>query len=156
MAFDELRNLAQRFIDLSVNVAINRLIEKRDFTELIIELNTDEQLFRQGVDSLGVKLGNYAASTIEGIPGKFKGKREKGLPFDHVTLFDTGEFYESFTVDIRNEDDDFFTINANPIKEDTNLFDEWGNDVVGLTEESKQILADKLRRELSREILKLI
>ena len=68
----------------------------------------------------------------------------------------TGDFYKSWKVIIRNKDDDFFIMDANPIKEDTNLFVEWGVDVLGLTEQSMNILNDKLRVELQREIKKIM
>ena len=155
MFFQPLRNLANTIIDSNVNKIINLLIEKRDFTELIIELNTDKQLYEEGIDSLGVSLGNYAATTIEGT-ANFEGRKSKGLRFDHITLFDTGQFYKSFEVIIRNENDAFFFIDADPMRDDTNLFDEWGADIVGLTDKSKEILGDKLKVELQKEVRRLM
>lgn len=155
MFFEPLRNLANLVIDSNVNKIINSLIEKPEFKELIIELNTIEQLYEKGVDSLGVKLGEYSPTTIEGT-ASFAGRAERGLRFDHITLFDTGDFYKSWKVIIRNDNDAFFFIDADPIKEDTNLFIEWGVDVLGLTEESMNILNDKLKTELQREIKKIM
>ena len=155
MFFQPLRDIANLIIDSNVNRLINTLIKKPEFTKLIIELNTIEQLYEEGVDSLGVSLGQYSAATIEGT-SSFAGRAERGLRFDHITLFDTGDFYKSWKVDVRSDDDSFFIIDANPIKEDTNLFVEWGVDVLGLTEESMTILNNKLRVELTKEIKKLL
>ena len=155
MFFQPLKDLANLMIDSNINKIINTLIKRPEFTDLIIELNTQGQLYEEGVDSLGVSLGNYAATTIEGT-ASFAGRAERGLRFDHITLFDTGDFYKSFKVVIRNESDDFFFIDANPIKEDTNLFQEWGEDIVGLTQDSINVLNDKLRTELTKEIKKLL
>ena len=81
--------------------------------------------------------------------GQLKSKKEKGLPYDRITLFDTGDFYDTFKVIPFLGG---FEIDANPIKENTNLFDEFGEDILGLTEESREILVqyytDVIRREL--------
>ena len=59
--------------------------------EVIKELQTQEQLY-QGRDSKGIDIKPaYADSTI-------KIKKRKGLPADRVTLFDTGDFYNSLEV----------------------------------------------------------
>lgn len=110
----------------------------RELQDRILDLNRMDQLFNKGIDSTGKLLsdigGNYSPFTIEV-------KKGKGLPFAHVTLFDTGEFYDSFELMVTQT---FIDITANPIKDDTNLFTEWGKDILGLTEESKEILLDLL------------
>jgi hypothetical protein len=155
MFFQPLKDLANLMIQSNVNAIINKIIKRPEFTNLIIELNTQGQLYEKGVDSLGVSLGNYAATTIEGT-AQFAGRAERGLRFDHITLFDTGDFYKSFKVIIRNESDSFFFIDADPVKEDTNLFQEWGEDIVGLTQESIDVLNERLQTELTKEIKKLL
>jgi hypothetical protein len=148
MFFEPLRKIANNILDIDINQIVNAIIATPEFTNFIITLNTGGQLFDQGIDSLGLSLGRYAPDTIEQ-------KIEKGLPFDRITLFDTGEFYQSFDV-IANENDDFFTITANPIKEDSNLFEDFGENIVGLTEESKEFLAEKLKVKLQKELIKYI
>lgn len=105
-----------------------------EILEFVKELNLDQ--LRKGIDSNGVLLseigGEYADLTLELHPEKSRFT---------VTLFDTGEFYESFTVRVSREG---YIINSNPIKEDfglqTNLFDRWGKDVEGLTAHSITLL----------------
>ncbi|MFM7856693.1 MAG: hypothetical protein ACKO96_33400, partial [Flammeovirgaceae bacterium] len=95
----------------------------KDLRDEIIRLNTENQLFEEGIDSEGRDLGEYRPFTIEV-------KRKTGLPWDHVTLFQTGEFYASFRV---TYDANGFSIDANGDKPDKNLFDVYGDNVLGLT-----------------------
>ena len=77
--------MLQQSINLSIQESINRN------KEVIKELQTQEQLY-QGRDSKGIDIKPaYADSTI-------KIKKRKGLPADRVTLFDTGDFYNSLEV----------------------------------------------------------
>ena len=104
-----------------------------DLKKYIIKLNTIDQLFDEGIDSLGDSLGEYSPFTVEL-------KKIKGQPTDRITLKDTGKFYKTFKIEVKN---DSFFINANPIKEDNNLFDDFGDEIVGLTEEN-QIKVSKI------------
>jgi len=95
-----------------------------DVRKEIIRLNTESQLFDEGIDSLGRDLGTYRPFTI-------KVKQKTGLPYDRVTLFQDGTFYGSFRV---TYDAESFTIDANGDKGDKNLFDVYGEDILGLTD----------------------
>lgn len=109
------------------------LFQNAEFRKLIIDLNTIDQLYNQGVDSRGVSLGDYTAYTKSL-------KQQKGERYDHITLKDTGEFYKSFRIIFTG---DALQIIANPIKDDTNLFKEFGIDIVGLTEYSMSVVITK-------------
>lgn len=116
-----------------------RVVNNEDVKNFIISLNTDDQLFDKGIDSKGVSLkeigGNdftdsgYSPVTIE----IKRSKGGKGGKFTNITLYDTGDYYESHEVEV---DETGFEIESDPIKEDTNLYEEWGEDIVGLTDES--------------------
>lgn len=125
MGLEKLINKLER-LDLN---RIERGIAESE-KELIIRLNTEDQLFDKGIDSKGRSLdsigGSYSPVTIEI-------KRSKGQRTDHITLKDTGDFYNTWDVIVSN---DGFEPTADPIKDDTNLFDEWGDDITGLTDES--------------------
>lgn len=144
-----LASLARRVQGITVNDLIHELSEHKEFTDLIIELNTQKQLFDKGEDALGRKLsdigGEYSPATIYGTVN-FEGKIQKGLPYDRVTLFDTGQFYESFFVYFSGKD---LVIGANTIKDSTDLLTEWGENILGLSEESLSKL-----REAAIPILK--
>lgn len=119
-----------------------------------IELNTGSpnnneygQLFLHGVDSKGVELsrigGEYAPVTKDL-------KRFDGLPFDHVTLYQDGDFYRSWEFIQKN---DSFVLRANTIKEGEDLQERWGSDIIGLTNESIQELANEVLPEVIDYIL---
>ena len=138
--------LVEKLRSIEITGVVRAIISDPQFKKFIIELNTQDQLFNKGINSLGVSLetigGPYSPNTIEGVPGLFEGKKEKGLPFDHITLFSEGDFYESFRIEIGLN---HFRIIANGEKDDGNLFDDWGPEIVGLTQESKQKIVERLR-----------
>jgi len=135
--------------------------------QLIINLNAGKpgstlptsQLFALGVNSKGIRLENiggghpatgiYAPNTIEGVKGQYKGKKELGLPYDRITLYSSGEFYESFKVSVLTKGRDAeIIITADPTKEGTNLYQDWGEDIIGLTEENKEIFISEFKSYL--------
>lgn len=108
-----------------------------------IELNTGGpnikdlgQLFLHGIDSTGKSLiaigGEYAPFTKDI-------KVHEGLPIDRVTLYQSGEFYQTFKFKQLKTG---FKLSANTIKIDpnngevTDLIDRWGDNIIGLTNES--------------------
>jgi hypothetical protein len=149
-------SLAKRIQGITVEDLIHELSDHKEFTDLIIELNTQKQLFDKGEDSRGVKLsdigGDYSAATIYGTVN-FEGKIQKGLPYDRVTLFDTGQFYESFFVYFSGKD---LVIGANTIKDGTDLLNEWGENILGLSEESLVKLREAAIPILKQYIKKLL
>ena len=129
--FESLRNIIKRTLELDVSLVMRSLInQEADLKDLIIHLNTQEQLFESGIDSKGVTLttigGEYSPVTISF-------KRTEGLPFNRVTLFDTGEFYQSFDVTYEM---DGIVISADTVKDTGDLRVRWGDDILGLTDES--------------------
>ena len=121
----------------------------QDIKDMIIQMNTEDQLEEQGIDSLGRALGEYAPFTIQE-------KIEKGQRYDHITLKDTGAFYDSWVV----------SVNAGAIlldADDTSLYDEplftvWGEDVLGLTEENlaylQEAIIERYIEIISNELLR--
>jgi uncharacterized protein YktA (UPF0223 family) len=113
------------------------LFSNQEFKKLIIDLNTKSQLYQQGIDSEGIKLSEYSRNN--GYSNYTKAIKEaKGQPTNRITLNDTGAFYRSFRTKLFGSE---IVIFANPNKDDTNLYDEWGTDIVGLTDESLKTLA---------------
>jgi len=125
--------------------------------EFILDLIRKDQLFDKGIDSLGVELseigGDYSIATIEGIPGIFEGKRARGLPFDRITLFNEGDFYESFDIDIGKKEAEF---TADYNKDGFDLRDRWGKNIVDLTEENRLKVIDVFERETIKKIEEVI
>jgi len=141
-SFGALSDLVENRRALTINKALFFVLSKPESKALIIQLNTEGQLFLKGIDSEGRNLedigGGYADFTIQQ-------KRFDSLPFDRVTLFDTGDFYNSFDVDVMK---DSLTIEANTVKGVDDLRDRWGTDILGLTDESLTILIDELIPEI--------
>ena len=97
--------------------------------ELLTDFITDTQLFRRGVDAEGTKLneigGEYSDFTREI-------KSMQGLPTEWITLFDTGQFYESFEVSVT---DSHLSITADTVKGNTDLRDRWGEHIASISPE---------------------
>ena len=107
----------------------------KEVREEIIRLNTEEQLYEDGIDSLNEKLGDYSPYTI-------MIKRSKGQKTSHITLKDTGAFYESFKIEVNRTG---LTIIADDTsKYDIPLTDDFGIDILGLTQDNKLYLFDWL------------
>ena len=148
--FNSLIDKLQSVADLELNEVAFKIASEKEVKELVIRLNTQgektSQLFELGEDSLGDSLGEYSPFTVEK-------KKDKNQPFDRITLKDTGEFYNSFVVVPYRGG---FTIKANPIKEDSNLFDDFGADIIGLNEVNLQILRDVYKDKVLEEIRKRV
>ncbi len=106
-----------------------KVVSLKTTQEFIVKLNTT-QLKDGFMNSKGQLLseigGNYSPFTV--IEGNKKGPAS-------VDLFDKGRFHGSFRVE--NVRKTSFELNSDPLTDDgTNLLDEWGEDVEGLTFES--------------------
>ena len=95
-------------------------------SNIIEDSITEEQLFEKGIDGLGKRLPSYSPVTVQL-------KKLKGQPFDRTTLRDTGEFHSSIKVKLQR---DGIKIESDPIKEDTNLLEVYGEEILFLTEEN--------------------
>lgn len=155
MGFDIMQTVLGQKLTF-VNLALtNRVIwlsvmRKPLLKTFILDLVRQDQLFDKGIDEDGDVIGEYSEYTEMINPEKVAGT--------HYTLKDTGEFFDSFYIDVFSS---YFEINANPIKTDedgdtTNLFFQYGEGIMGLTNESM----DKLSREILRlykiEVRKLL
>jgi len=91
-----------------------------------------DQLFETGADGNGESLGKYSFFTAQI-------KRAKGQPTDRITLVDTGDFYESYFIDAFKGG---FIIDADGEKEDSNLFDRYGDDILKPDQETLEEIAE--------------
>ena len=98
----------------------------------IVRLNTEEQLFKEGVNADNVVLGDYTPFSYQLKQNRF------GSSFPrHITLFEDGDLYDSYKVPKVTLDG--FVIEADTIKEGEDLEDRYGN-LEGLTEESQEVI----------------
>jgi len=114
---------------------LHELSEHVEFTDYIIELNTKNQLYDKGIDAKGERIGSYSPKT-KAI------KNANGEISDHVTLLDTGKFYESFRVFLQGSD---LIISAETIKDTDDLIFKYGQDILGLNEDSLEKLRLKAK-----------
>ncbi len=140
-----------KWLQIDPVAILRQILSNRAIQEQIEEWNRQQLL--DGKNSLDVKLsdigGGYSDFTLSLHPEKVR---------DKVTLFDSGEFHQSITVKL---DGDLFSIDANPIKTDdsgrtTNLFEEWGEDIIGINEEKFNIFIEELGELLIIEICKKV
>lgn len=137
---------------LNINDIFYALWDDNKVQNYIIDLNTEgkptSQLYELGIRSDGKQIGRgfYAPKTID---YKLFGNGDSRI--DHITLKDTGEFYESFKVKPSKKG---FEIIANPNKDDDNLFEIYGKEIVGLTEDNKKILLAFVKEDFKKELEK--
>lgn len=127
-----LDDLVSNGFSLETDKAMAHAIAKPPIQFFLIELNRRRQLFFQGKDAQGKLLsqigGPYSPFTL----AEKEGTRPNNSP-NLINLFDTGEFYDSFTIIVQN---DGFVIEADTIKEGVDLQDRWGDELIGLADES--------------------
>lgn len=130
--FEMIKRITKNVKQLSSNKILKETLS--DNTQMqydIIQLNTQKQLYEQGLFADGKPTGDYATSTIYGT-SKFEGKIQKGQPYDHITFKDTGAMYESEKLKVTN---DGFVLTMDTIKNGVDLEQREGK-IVGLTDES--------------------
>lgn len=113
----------------------------------IIYFIQKDQLFDKGIDENNNVIGYYSIKTQEINPNKKVG--------EHYTFLDTGDFFKSMFIRVLK---DSFEVDANGIKENTDLFVKYGNEIIGLTIESKEKLVEILTekyKEYARQILQI-
>jgi len=134
----------------SQNVIWVKVLKDESFKEWILNLVRQDQLFEKGVDEDNDVIGYYSEWTEMMNPKKVAGT--------HYTLFDTGEFYKSFELRVGKN---YFEIDADPLKENengetTNLFYKYSTSILGLTNESKDKLAQELIRRYIQKIRSVV
>ena len=113
---------------------IAEIIERNDWQ--IIAWNTYDQLYDKGITATGVSIWDYAPYS----PITIQYKKEMGQPYDRVTLRDTGEFYQSFYLQIDNEK---FAFDAEDWKT-RDLLRLYGDEIMGLTDSNIQRLEGEI------------
>ena len=137
---------------LDINDIFYSLWSDNKVQNYIIDLNTEgettSQLYNLGIDAEGnvIGSGNYAPSTID---YKLFGSGDSRI--DHITLKDTGDFYETFKVKPNKKG---FELTANPNKDDDNLFEIYGKEIVGLTKDNQKLLIGFIESDFNKELEK--
>jgi len=124
------------------------VLDNRFIKGLIIDLQTEDQLGTDHVDSKGDALFNELTGRT--TYSLFDPKGRGGKPYE---LRDTGDFWRSTAVTILEGE---ILIKMDPIKDGDNLFEIYGDAVEGLTQENIEVLireALKLHIEFFRKEL---
>lgn len=138
--FANLKKLQNNVLDIWFDAMDNEI------KEFVLDLIRFNQL-SNGINSKGDIIGKYSAMT-EQISG---GRKQEGDPY---TLFDTGAFYESLFIEVDLDDmiidgngfkSGLRRIKGRDITVSINLFEEFGDEIIGLTEDSMQQFIDKLK-----------
>ena len=127
-------NLRQRVTEFNELLQSGRLIQSiiLENEYIITDMNSEDQLYEQGINRLGVNIMDYAPYS----PLTIEIKKEKGQPYNRVALRDEGGFEQSFYVEADTQQ---FTIKAADWKTE-DLIQRYGRQILGLTEENKIIL----------------
>jgi len=130
----KLKNICNNIIALDRDeILLNIFDRNTQLNDDILQLNKD-QLYDLGITADGKDLGGYAPYTLE-YKEHEAGKLGRDTRSDHITLKDTGAFYDSFKL---RSDIGGFIISADTKKEDTDLIT-FGK-ILGLTNENKGTL----------------
>lgn len=133
----ELAEYAKRLVALKgqQDKTFKLVLDNQTIKKLIVFLNTEKQMGEKHVDGLGNELFNVF--TNRNYYSKNDPKGRAGQPY---TLKDTGDFWKTFKVAVEKGR---ILIDANPLKDSDNLFDAYGQDIVGLDDESLQTLINE-------------
>ncbi len=133
-AIDSMIQRVSRFNEgLTDGTFIAKIVQ--EFEPEICDMNSEVQLFEQGVNNLGVSIMDYAPYS----PKTIEIKEIKGQPTDRVTLRDEGDFHGSFFLQIYA---DRFEIRASDSKSEW-LQKKYGRQILGLTAENQKELAEE-------------
>lgn len=147
--FGAITDKIKLFQSLNIKDVFFELFQDKEFTDLIVRLNTQGEQTSQLI--YGV---NSKDESLESIGGEYSPytvaiKKDKGQITDHVTLKDTGYFYSSFKTYWRDEGDGAIQITADTIKEGgDDLITRWGKDIIGLDETNLGVLRDYARTKI--------
>ena len=136
LKFNAIDNLISNIKKLNSDSILKKVLADSKLQQDILDLNRLGQLYNEGVDSDGKFLGNYTSYSID---RKLDGDGDHRI--DHITLKDTGEFYDSFKF---KNNVDSFVIKADTIKPDQDLAYVYGAKILGLNAKSLSILRSEI------------
>jgi len=111
----------------------------KESDDMIIALNTDDQLYNKGINNDGSKVEPAYTRTTVSI------KKKKGQPSNRVTLKDTGDFHDSFKVKASRGEVEIYATDKKAAK----LEKKYGDKIYGLTSENR----DKYSSEILYPII---
>ncbi len=131
-----------------------KIFSDKELQRYIIDVLIQDEQLQKGKDGTGNRItdtrGNDSYAKLTEILSN--GVKKAGDPY---TLEDTGYFYDSMIIRVFRKE---IEIDADPIKQtsDTNLFSKYGEEIIGLTKQSKTKLVKILKERYNSELLKLL
>jgi len=119
-------------IDQNIILTIEKVIQENE--ALILDMNTQDQLFDKGINREGVSINSFAPYA----PLTIQIKSMKGQPTSRVTLRDEGDFHHSFYIEYH---DGGFEIRASDWKTEM-LMANYGDTIIGLSDQNFKELAE--------------
>lgn len=111
---------------------------------LILDMNTDDQLYEKGINSKGEKINPpYTNYTV-------KIKKELGQPSNRVTLRNEGDFHKSFYLKKKAEE---LEIGATDPKTEEIVW-KYGEEIFGLSPENLDELQEHYIKPVLEEVIK--
>jgi hypothetical protein len=142
-----LGDLMERTIHISQKEIWFYVFYDTKFKTEVLDFIRIDQLFEQGVDEDDKVIGTYSLRTQM----EFNPEKVANTPY---TLKDTGDFYRSFMLEVLP---DGIVINADGIKDDgTDLLERFTDKILGLTDESKIKLIEKVKAKYYETTLRLL
>lgn len=153
--FGPVKDMIARLKKVSANTLSVSVFIQPEIKTLILRLNRVDQLYSKGVTADDQIIGVYSFLTgtiTRDQTYTYQGIQSTKKYGERFTLYDTGEFYESFRVVVTKTG---FIITADAQKPDKDLM-EYG-ELLGLTPESRDELSEKmlplLRESLRKTLL---
>lgn len=120
-------------------------LKDRDLKRDIIFLIQNDQLLKRGVDANEEVIGYYSQLTESISNGRKKFNT-------HYTLKDTGEFFASMFIKVLK---DSFVMDADGKKGKDNLFEKYGDEIIGLTDENLQKVIERIKEGFINYLLSI-
>lgn len=113
----------------------------RDNDNIVIDLNTDNQLFKYGIDSLGEKLKAYRSAEYARLKRVLNPNGVTDLKLE-------GDFYKGFRVDASR-----FPISITSVDEKAEMLAwKYGEDIYGLTQDSLKLLGEEILSDIQSKL----
>jgi hypothetical protein len=150
----EIKELQNRINKLEIFKILQNIFKTASFVTFIIDRN-QEQLYDKGITARGTIIKTYKSGKgFPYSPYTVAQKAIKGQKVNIVTLKDTGDFYKSFKVKV---EESYLEIDAEFEKSNGNIGENLDiTEVLGLTEENKNELIEKLKPVFLTEIKKAL
>lgn len=134
----KMRGLEEQLIQTIISVI-------RENKTVILEMNSEQQLYEKGITRDGVSIAEYAPYS----PVTIEIKRGKGQPTNRVTLRDEQDFHQSFFLEVTETG---FEIKADDWKA-VGLQIHYGDEIMGLTDEN---LSELIKSYIFPELIKTV